>query len=154
MKRLRSIRILVFLAGLAVTACNGVYSPYTTYGGGTGKTMSGTLTLTGLSATGYAYVTATMASYPYTTTVLEPAISATQTLSYSVANLPSGTYSVTVTITTTKPTPTSGSCTYTVNAGTPVADLPSASGAGPYTWTMTIGSLPVSANTQLDVAMQ
>jgi len=160
MKSLRNARFLAglfVLAGLAaaLSGCSGPYSyggmGYNNNGGGTGNTISGTITLTNLSATGYAYVTAAMASYPYSTSVSEPPVSATQTLSYSVANLPSGTYSVTVAITTTKASPTSGSCTYTVDAGSPVADLPAVTGA--YTWTMTVSSLPVNANVQLDAAM-
>ena len=70
MKSFRAMRALVVLAALAALAgCNGLYNYYNN--GGT-DTLSGTLTLTGLGATGYAYVTATLMSYPYSTSVLEP----------------------------------------------------------------------------------
>jgi len=168
MNTLRYVRFLVglgVLAGLAaLSGCSGPSSyggmGYNTGGstggtpggsGATGYTISGTITLTNLSATGYAYVTAAFASYPYSTYVLVPmAISGVQTVTYSVGGLPAGTYSVTLAVSSPNAA-VSGS--YQVNAGSAVSDPPASAGTGPYTWTMTISGLSVSANVQLDAAM-
>ena len=153
-----------FLAGLAVLAglvalsgCNAPYSypGYNNTGGsgtgGSGDTISGTIVLTNLSATGYAYVTATVSSYPYSTSVLVPiAMSGVQTMTFSVGGLPPGTYSVTLVVYSPN---ASVSGSYQVNAGSAVPDPPARTGTGPYAWTMTIGSLAVNANVQLDAAM-
>jgi len=165
---MNNLRYVQFLAGLAVlaglAALSGCIGPssyggmgYTNTGGtgssgGTGNTISGTIALTNLGATGYAYVTATIASYPYSTYVLVPvAISGVQTMTYSVGGLPAGTYSVKLAVSSPNAA-VSGS--YQVNAGPAVSDPPASAGSGPYTWTMTINSLSVSANVQLDAAMK
>jgi hypothetical protein len=152
--------VFAILAILAVlSACNGVYTPYN-YGGnnnggmsGSVYTLSGTVTLTNLAATGYAYVTATAAGYPYSAAVLEPAAaSGVQSFTYSVTGLPAATYTVTVAVMTPSATPSSTLCTWTLNSGSAVLDSPSVTGA--YTWTMTVGSVSVTSNATLDVAMQ
>ena len=160
MKTLRYVRFLGVLAAVAgLAALNGCSAPYG-YGtmggynnnaGGMGATISGTITLTNLNATGYAYVTATIASYPYSTSVLVPAaVAGVQTLTYSVGGLPAGTYTVTLAV----GSPNAGvSGSYQVNGGSAVSYPPARTGAGPYTWTMTVSSLSVSANVQLDAAM-
>ena len=143
------MRALVVMAALAALAgCSGLYSYYNN--GGMTYTMRGTLTLTSLGATGYAYVTATTMSYPYSTAVAEPmGASGTQTPSYSVANLPAGTYTVAIQVTTANGPTTSGS--YQVNGAGPVSDPPMASGG---TWTMTIPNISIMSNTTLDATMQ
>ncbi len=157
------VRKLMLLAAVAVhAACSGVYnSGYTYPGGNTGGgnpggtlyTLSGTVTLTGLAATGYAYVTASVGAYPYSTGVLEPtAVAGVQSFTYSVPNLPAATYSVTVAVMTPAATPSATLCTYALNGGAAVQDPPAVTGA--YTWTMTVSSVAIASSTTLDVSMQ
>jgi len=81
-------------------------------------------------------------------------VNGSQTASYSVGNLPSGTYSVTVRVMTGAATPAAASCTYQVGAAAPVQDTPAVSGGPTYSWTMTIASLPVMADVTLNASMQ
>lgn len=156
-------RVLTLLATVAVlAACSGVYNSGYTYPGGTTgggspgstlSTLSGTVTLTGLGATGYAYVTASVGAYPYSTSVLEPtAVSGVQSFTYSVPNLPAATYSVTVAVMTPAATPSATLCTYALDSGAAVQDTPAVTGT--YTWTMTVSSVSIASSTTLDVSMQ
>ena len=153
MKRLLDIRAVVVLGALVVLAgCNGLYNYNNP--GGTTYTVAGTVSLSNLDSSSSAVVTATMMSYPYSASAgfTVPDGNGGQTASYSVGNLPSGTYTVTIVVTAgAHPTPAGSD---ELNGGGTVAEVPVVAGSGPYTCTMTVASVPVMADVTLNASMQ
>jgi len=140
-------------AAAFLACCNGAYGSYYgggSSGGGTTYTLSGQVTLTSLSATGNATITASMGGYNYSGMGTLSGTT-TQTATYSVTGLPYGTYSVSVAI--TSPNASLSVHTYQVNGGTIYPGSTAYTGYGPYTWTETF-TLVVGANDTVNWAMQ
>jgi hypothetical protein len=142
--------LAVFTALVAVSSCTGVGPAL-----GGGYTVSGTITLQSLSAPSPATITAQQGALTYTTQVTVPAadVSGVQSFTFTLNNVPAGTYDVIATITT--PVGNVGG-TYSVNGGAPLTITmggPTANGLN-WDWTGTVSGTSIQADVTVDVTLQ
>jgi hypothetical protein len=145
---MNALKVLILLAALSALLGCPTSSGEPTY------TVHGTVTVGGATVTGNLVVTVTQGSNSFTVSVPLPVpILGVYTWTYSVAGVPAGTYSTTVSFNT--PTQTWQGF-YTLNGVLPsTRDDPVTSDVfpGPYTYTMTVPGISISADTQLDADM-
>lgn len=140
--------LVMGLAMIALAACPSNLAVSNTY------TVSGTVTLTNIFASGNATVTVTQGGSNYTVSVAIPTSVNPQTLTYSIPNVPSGNYSAAIVFQSTYGSVYAWYSDYYSLNGTQSTDPPAISPSGPpYTWTESIPSLSLNSDTKIDLVL-
>jgi hypothetical protein len=144
MKRTTINVAILVAAALVLGSCN-LFGPAATT-----VAVNGTIDLTSVYVTTAATVQVTNGSATQTFMTPIPAAGLAQSLSFSLSDLPTGTYDVEVTFTADN-NPYPG--TYSINSALPVDFTPSGIGSGPCDWTVTIPGVDIQDNTTVAIVL-
>jgi hypothetical protein len=149
---LRSMKLFIYvlLATLALSGCSPDGVPL----GAGGVTVSGSATAPYWNITSSVTVTVTQGSNSYSTQVSAQGTGSSIYFSFSIPNVPMGTYSVTISFAETNVSSPRAN-TYALNAGVPLPTSDTCTGSlSPYDYTMSVSGVVVNADTTVDLTLQ